>query len=97
MESKNENNQLIVRRNSPTETSVVNKPMAIKTIDQPRTFKVLVIGDSNVGKTTLTYRFCEGIFLEKSEATIGVDFRSRTLQVEGEDITVRKCFILEHI
>lgn len=51
-------------------------------------FKVIVIGDSSVGKTSLTYRFCEGSFLEHSEATIGVDFRSRTLTIDGEEITV---------
>ncbi|RZB39567.1 ras-related protein Rab-33B-like [Asbolus verrucosus] len=51
-------------------------------------FKVIVIGDSNVGKTSLTFRFCEGAFLEQSEATIGVDFRSRTLEIDGEEIVV---------
>lgn len=51
-------------------------------------YKIIVIGDSNVGKTTLTYRFCEGSFLEGPEATIGVDFRSRTVNIDGEDVTV---------
>lgn len=51
-------------------------------------YKVIVVGDSNVGKTSLTYRFCEGKFLEASEATIGVDFRERTVNIEGEDIKV---------
>jgi hypothetical protein len=38
-----------------------------------RIFKIIVIGDSNVGKTCLTFRFCGGKFLQRSEATIGVD------------------------
>ncbi|MEQ2203865.1 Ras- protein Rab-33B [Xenoophorus captivus] len=40
----------------------------------PRTriFKIIVIGDSGVGKTCLTYRFCAGKFPEKTEATIGL-------------------------
>lgn len=54
-----------------------------------RIFKVIVIGDSSVGKTTLTYRFCGGEFLEHSEATIGVDFRSKTLELDGETITLQ--------
>nr|CAD7263381.1 unnamed protein product [Timema shepardi] len=49
-------------------------------------YKIIVVGDSNVGKTCLTYRFCEGKFLTKSEATIGVDFRERTVDVNGEEI-----------
>lgn len=55
---------------------------------QTKVFKVIVIGDSNVGKTTLTYRFCEGKFLDKAEATIGVDFRSRIVNIDGENVTV---------
>ncbi|NWI65717.1 RB33A protein, partial [Todus mexicanus] len=40
---------------------------------QTRIFKIIVIGDSNVGKTCLTFRFCGGTFPAKTEATIGVD------------------------
>ncbi|XP_063229341.1 putative Ras-related protein Rab-33 [Bacillus rossius redtenbacheri] len=54
-----------------------------------RVFKIIVVGDSNVGKTCLTYRFCEGKFLQKSEATIGVDFRERTVDVNGEEIKLQ--------
>lgn len=53
-----------------------------------KTYKIIVVGDSNVGKTSLTYRFCEGKFLDSPEATIGVDFRERTINIEGEDIKV---------
>lgn len=56
---------------------------------QPWIFKMIVIGDSNVGKTCLTYRFCGGTFLKNPEATIGVDFRERTLELDGERIRVR--------
>lgn len=78
MDTKNESN---------SETSAA-KLVVHQKLAHPRIFKVIVIGDSNVGKTTLTYRFCEGKFLEKAEATIGVDFRSRSVNIEGEDITV---------
>ncbi|XP_066150231.1 ras-related protein Rab-33B-like [Euwallacea fornicatus] len=56
---------------------------------QEKVFKVIVVGDTNVGKTTVTYRFCEGKFINNSEATIGVDFRSRTLEIDGENITLQ--------
>lgn len=54
-----------------------------------RTFKVLVIGDSGVGKTCLTHRLCAGQFPGGVEATIGVDFRERQLDVDGEKIKVK--------
>lgn len=55
---------------------------------QKRIFKIIVIGDSNVGKTCLTYRFCSGKFPDKTEATIGVDFREKQLDVDGEILKV---------
>ena len=55
---------------------------------QRRIFKIIVIGDSNVGKTCLTYRFCLGKFPEKTEATIGVDFREKSVQVDNEQLKV---------
>lgn len=56
---------------------------------QKRIFKIIVIGDSNVGKTCLTFRFCGGKFPAKTEATIGVDFRERTIDVDGEEIKLQ--------
>ena len=61
----------------------------IEKVVQNRIFKIIVIGDSNVGKTCLTFRFCGGKFPGKTEATIGVDFREKVVQVEGETIKVR--------
>lgn len=56
---------------------------------QKRIFKIIVIGDSNVGKTCLTYRFCCGRFPDKTEATIGVDFRERMVDVDKEQIKLQ--------
>lgn len=63
---------------------------SLTTLPPPRTriFKIIVIGDSGVGKTCLTYRFCAGKFPEKTEATIGVDFRERLVEIDGEKIKV---------
>ena len=45
------------------------------------TYKVIVVGDSGVGKTCLTFRFCNGHFPSAdTEATIGVDFREKTIK-----------------
>lgn len=37
-------------------------------------FKIVVIGDSNVGKTSIIDRYSNDIFLENRKNTIGVDF-----------------------
>uniref|UniRef100_H3CXN8 small monomeric GTPase n=2 Tax=Tetraodon nigroviridis TaxID=99883 RepID=H3CXN8_TETNG len=65
--------------------------LSSSTLPPPRTriFKIIVIGDSGVGKTCLTYRFCAGKFPEKTEATIGVDFRERLVDIDGEKIKIQ--------
>jgi len=44
-------------------------------------YKVLLVGDGNVGKTSLVRRFCEGKFEESRVLTIGVDFHYKTVQL----------------
>lgn len=60
----------------------------IQSSEAAKPYKIIVIGDSNVGKTCLTYRFCEGKFLDGSEATIGIDFRERIVDVDGQPVKV---------
>lgn len=71
------------------ETTQGSTPNRVSVEKQKRIFKIIVIGDSNVGKTCLTYRFCCGKFPAKTEATIGVDFRERTVDVDGEQIKLQ--------
>jgi len=49
-------------------------------------FKVVLIGDSGVGKSNLLSRFTRNEFVVESKSTIGVEFATRTLQVEGKAI-----------
>jgi small GTP-binding protein len=46
-------------------------------------FKVVLIGDSSTGKTSMLLRFAENIFNEHYICTIGVDFKIKTLIVDG--------------
>ena len=47
-------------------------------------FKLPIIGDGGVGKTTLTHRYLEGIFDEKYALTIGMEFYIKKLEVDGK-------------
>ncbi|WIA10670.1 hypothetical protein OEZ85_010850 [Tetradesmus obliquus] len=49
-------------------------------------FKVLLVGDSAVGKSCLLMRFTADRFDEVTTSTIGVDFRVKYLDVEGKRI-----------
>lgn len=48
--------------------------------------KILVIGDSGVGKTALAYRFTEDKFPLFFTATMGVDFTSKTIEYNNKKI-----------
>ena len=39
------------------------------------TYKIIIIGDSSVGKTSFLLRFCDGRFEAESIATIGIDHK----------------------
>ncbi|CAA7404985.1 unnamed protein product [Spirodela intermedia] len=49
-------------------------------------FKIVLIGDSGVGKSNLLSRFTRNEFSLESKSTIGVEFATRTVQVEGKII-----------
>lgn len=54
-----------------------------------RVFKVIFIGDSSVGKSSLITRFCTGKFQPGLKSTIGVDFHTRSLIVESQSICLQ--------
>jgi len=47
--------------------------------DSTYIFKILIIGDSSVGKSNILLRFTDGVFHETFLPTIGVDFKIKTL------------------
>jgi len=48
------------------------------------TFKLLLLGDASVGKTTLTHKYVSGIFLDNPRLTIGVDFHSKKVLIDDK-------------
>ncbi|KAL0055635.1 hypothetical protein WJX82_002659 [Trebouxia sp. C0006] len=56
--------------------------------DFEREIKVLVVGNGNVGKSSMIKRLCKGEFTDEYKKTIGVDFLEKRQYVEsvGEDV-----------
>ncbi|GAB2292493.1 Ras- protein RABD2a [Dionaea muscipula] len=52
-------------------------------------FKLLLIGDSGVGKSCLLLRFADDSYVESYISTIGVDFKIRTVEQDGKTIKLQ--------
>jgi len=52
-------------------------------------FKLLLIGDSGVGKSCLLLRFADDFYTEAYISTIGVEFKIRTVEIEGKLIKLQ--------
>jgi Ras-related protein Rab-1A len=52
-------------------------------------FKLLLIGDSGVGKSCLLLRFADDTYTESYISTIGVDFKIRTIELESKTIKLQ--------
>ena len=46
--------------------------------------KLIIIGDSGVGKTNMIMKFCDQGFRDNYIATIGVDFKVKTIQIDDK-------------
>jgi small GTP-binding protein len=51
--------------------------------------KIVLVGDPEVGKSSLLSRFCDDIFVEDLAATVGIDFRIQTIVLSGKRIKVQ--------
>jgi len=54
--------------------------------DYEMMIKIIIVGDSAVGKTNIMARYLKGEFQENSKATIGVEFGSKIFKIEGHTI-----------
>lgn len=52
-------------------------------------FRLVMIGDSGVGKTALLLRYADSTFEPSFISTIGIDFRIKTILVEGKRIKLQ--------
>ena len=51
--------------------------------------KLMVLGDSNVGKTSFIHRYVDEEFTEKYTTTVGIDFREKNLELPNENRRIK--------
>merc|ERR1712032_667118 len=52
-------------------------------------FKLLLIGDSGVGKTCILFRFSDDAFNTTFISTIGIDFKIKTIDINGKRVKLQ--------
>ena len=51
-------------------------------------YKLIVIGDENVGKTSILNRFKNNLFSPEYEPTVGLDFQSIPILIDDQSVTL---------
>ncbi|XP_047010783.2 EF-hand calcium-binding domain-containing protein 4B isoform X2 [Ictalurus punctatus] len=54
-----------------------------------RLFKIVLVGNSSVGKTSLLRRFCDDCFHPGTSATVGIDYSVKTLIVDNSRVALQ--------
>ncbi|CAN6359830.1 unnamed protein product, partial [Urochloa humidicola] len=76
-------------RRSRRRRSAMAAPPARARADYDYLIKLLLIGDSGVGKSCLLLRFSDGSFTTSFITTIGIDFKIRTIELDGKRIKLQ--------
>ena len=58
-------------------------------IEPDYTFKIILIGDSGVGKSSILFRYTDDKFRPTIVNTIGIDFRTKTVIVDGKIVKLQ--------
>tara|TARA_B110000305_G_C19079645_1_gene465587 strand:- start:108 stop:512 length:405 start_codon:yes stop_codon:yes gene_type:complete len=61
---------------------VCKDPQGFKAQNLEALYKIVLLGDSGAGKTSLLLRFSNDVFNINSPCTVGVDFKIKTLKVD---------------
>ena len=52
-------------------------------------FKVLLLGNSDVGKSSLLLRYVDSVWSDTFVPTIGVDFKVKTIEIDGKKVKLQ--------
>uniref|UniRef100_A0A3Q4BUT6 EF-hand domain-containing protein n=1 Tax=Mola mola TaxID=94237 RepID=A0A3Q4BUT6_MOLML len=84
-------NAAVEQREAPT--SLRGQPVGKETKagapPPDRLFKIVLVGNSSVGKTSLLKRFCDDSFQPGTSATVGIDYSVKTITVDNSQVALQ--------
>jgi len=57
--------------------------------DDQYVIKITLLGEKNVGKTSLVYRYIENKFRESYKATLGVNLLKKDMEIDGDGVSAQ--------
>lgn len=51
--------------------------------------KIMLVGDSNVGKTALVNRYCGDVYSDRTTSTIGIEYRDKVIRVNNKKYRIQ--------
>ena len=57
--------------------------------DEIISFKILILGDQSVGKTSFIIRYCDNIFYDEMISTIGIDVIKKSIEIHNKNIIIK--------
>ncbi|XP_027007656.1 EF-hand calcium-binding domain-containing protein 4B isoform X1 [Tachysurus fulvidraco] len=77
-------------RGQPVGKEALQKGQVESSVSTPqRLFKIILAGDTSVGKTAILQRFCDGHFRTDTTATVGIDFSVQTLKLGDSHVALQ--------
>ena len=52
-------------------------------------YKILIVGESGCGKTSILNRLCGGEFTHNNVSTVGVDFQTKNISFDDKEVTMQ--------
>lgn len=60
--------------------------MAEETVEYSDQYKIIILGQSGVGKTAIIDRYCRDLFQDNNDPTIGVQYRPKIIEINGKKV-----------